>query len=121
MIITVDLPFMSYQVSPEQALESAGRLALDGDHLVVREDGSRWAITPAVRFMSVLSGDDIDSLVGKVYSIADLAQWGAEHVRDSVLRGDAAYQVEEGFLGNRTLGAEASEGDLFAAFLSDEP
>src|SRR4051812_45230858 len=39
-----DLPFMSYQVSPEQALASAGRLIKEGDpHAVKLEGGGRSA------------------------------------------------------------------------------
>ena len=46
--LTVDLPFMSYQVSPEQALTSAGRLVQEGLAQSVKlEGGVRSA--PAVR------------------------------------------------------------------------
>ncbi len=46
--LTVDLPFMSYQVSPEQALVSAGRLVQEGRAQSVKlEGGIRSA--PAVR------------------------------------------------------------------------
>jgi 3-methyl-2-oxobutanoate hydroxymethyltransferase len=46
--LTVDLPFMSYQVSPEQALMSAGRLVQEGRAQSVKlEGGIRSA--PAVR------------------------------------------------------------------------
>ncbi|HCH66208.1 MAG: 3-methyl-2-oxobutanoate hydroxymethyltransferase [Deltaproteobacteria bacterium] len=46
--LTVDLPFMSYQVSPEQALVSAGRLVQEGRAQSVKlEGGVRSA--PAVR------------------------------------------------------------------------
>ncbi|MEL6347433.1 MAG: 3-methyl-2-oxobutanoate hydroxymethyltransferase [Myxococcota bacterium] len=45
--LTVDLPFMSYQVSPQQALESAGRLVKEGRAQSVKlEGGERSA--PAV-------------------------------------------------------------------------
>jgi 3-methyl-2-oxobutanoate hydroxymethyltransferase len=43
-LVIGDLPFMSYQVSPEQALASAGRLIQDGDaHAVKLEGGGRSA------------------------------------------------------------------------------
>jgi 3-methyl-2-oxobutanoate hydroxymethyltransferase len=46
-LLIADLPFMSYQVSPQQALESAGRLVKEGRaHAVKLEGGRRSA--PAV-------------------------------------------------------------------------
>ena len=37
--LTVDLPFMSYQISPAQALESAGRLVQEGQAQSVKARG----------------------------------------------------------------------------------
>jgi 3-methyl-2-oxobutanoate hydroxymethyltransferase len=46
-LVVTDMPFMSYQVSPQQALENAGRLIKEsGAHAVKLEGGSRSA--PAV-------------------------------------------------------------------------
>ena len=46
-LVVTDLPFMSYQVSPQQALESAGRLIKEGGvHAVKLEGGVR--VAPAV-------------------------------------------------------------------------
>jgi 3-methyl-2-oxobutanoate hydroxymethyltransferase len=43
-LVVTDLPFMSYQVSPQQALESAGRLVKEGGaHAVKLEGGVRSA------------------------------------------------------------------------------
>src|SRR5213075_1224671 len=43
-LVVADLPFMSYQVSPQQALESAGRLIKEGGaHAVKLEGGARSA------------------------------------------------------------------------------
>src|SRR5438874_11006160 len=43
-LVVADLPFMSYQVSPQQALESAGRLIKEGGaHAVKLEGGVRSA------------------------------------------------------------------------------
>ena len=44
--LVIDLPFMSYQVSPSQALESAGRLVKEGAaHAVKLEGGAQMADT----------------------------------------------------------------------------
>src|SRR5438105_4062868 len=43
-LLVADMPFMSYQVSPQQALESAGRLVKEGKaHAVKLEGGVRSA------------------------------------------------------------------------------
>jgi 3-methyl-2-oxobutanoate hydroxymethyltransferase len=40
-LVVADLPFMSYQVSPQQALENAGRLVKDGGSHAVKLEGGR--------------------------------------------------------------------------------
>lgn len=43
-LVVADMPFMSYQISPEQALENAGRLVQEGGaHAVKLEGGNRTA------------------------------------------------------------------------------
>jgi 3-methyl-2-oxobutanoate hydroxymethyltransferase len=60
-LLVADLPFMSYQVSPEQALESAGRLVKEGGaHAVKLEGGVRSA-----RAIEAITTADI-ALVGHV-------------------------------------------------------
>jgi 3-methyl-2-oxobutanoate hydroxymethyltransferase len=47
-LVVADMPFMSYQVSPQQALENAGRLIKEGGaHAVKLEGGSRSAAAVA--------------------------------------------------------------------------
>src|SRR5207253_2379736 len=47
-LVVADMPFMSYQVSPQQALESAGRLVKEGKaHAVKLEGGQRSAAAVA--------------------------------------------------------------------------
>ncbi len=49
-LLVADLPFLSYQESPQQALHSAGRLMKEGfAHMVKLEGGA--AMAPAVRFL----------------------------------------------------------------------
>ena len=42
--LTVDMPFMSYQVSPEQALQNAGRLVQEGKAQSVKLEGGRQTV-----------------------------------------------------------------------------
>ena len=61
--------------------------------------GRRYAVVPAVRFIKVAgSAPDAEKLVGKVKTNARLREMKAEHVGDSVLIGDTAYEVEAGFM-----------------------
>jgi 3-methyl-2-oxobutanoate hydroxymethyltransferase len=47
-LVVTDMPFMSYQVSPQQALENAGRLIKEGGaHAIKLEGGSRSAAAVA--------------------------------------------------------------------------
>ena len=122
-------------------LDSKGIILLEGKTLTLSEDGRAFALSPAVRFLQVVSGDDAGDLVGKVHTTEELAALGAEHYQDSVLMDEVAYQVEEGFVGLVAAPAEAapeapadglaeapvaleegqelSDGDLIAGFLLD--
>src|SRR5881227_2742481 len=60
-LLVTDMPFMSYQVSPQQALESAGRLVKEGGaHAVKLEGGVRSAAA-----IEAIVGADIP-LVGHI-------------------------------------------------------
>jgi 3-methyl-2-oxobutanoate hydroxymethyltransferase len=60
-LLVADLPFMSYQISPQQALENAGRLVKEGGaHAVKLEGGVRSA-----RAIETITAADI-ALVGHV-------------------------------------------------------
>jgi len=61
--------------------------------------GRRYALEPAVRFLKVLGVErDPHQLLAKVKPVAQLRAMGAEAVENSVVLGDAAYEVEPGFL-----------------------
>ena len=87
---------------PQDALDgwlADDRGVIDGDTLTLKPDGARFRVQTAVRFLTELAGGgDEASLVGKVKDLEQLGALGAEHVSDSVILGDNAYQVVEGFV-----------------------
>lgn len=86
---------------PQSALDGwldAGRARLVDDRLVL-PGGHALELEPALRFQAeVADGNDPHGLVGKVKTTDEVTQLGGEHQADSVLVGDNAYQVAEGFL-----------------------
>src|SRR3972149_3661273 len=88
---------------PQAALDSwleQGRVALVDQEMTLLPAGERYRLTPAVRVMQeVAEGSDAHALVGKVKTLEQLASLGGEHCADSVILGDNAYAVIEGFLG----------------------
>jgi hypothetical protein len=79
---------------------AAGRGVLEGDELVDRESGQRFRLATAVRFVAEVTGaPDANALVGKVKDTEQLAGMGAEVLGASVVLGENAYEVEEGFVG----------------------
>lgn len=75
-----------------------GRVAVDGTILTLLSEKRAFALTSAVRFLKMEAGEDQAGLLHKVKTTEALKALGAEHYRESVLLGEAAYQVQEGFL-----------------------
>jgi hypothetical protein len=88
---------------PQQALDTwleTGRASLVGDELTILPEARRFLLTSAVRFVAeVAEGRDPHDLVGKVKDLEQLAAIQGEHSAQSVIIGDNAYDVIEGFLG----------------------
>jgi hypothetical protein len=79
---------------------SEDRVAVDGEEMVTRPEGQRFRLATAVLFKEEVSGTpDAHELLGKVKDVEQLGALGAEHYADSVVFGDNAYQVVEGFAG----------------------
>jgi hypothetical protein len=77
-----------------------GRCEIDGEELTDKSTGQKFRLITGVRFMSEVTGQqDAPALVGKVKDVEQLAQLKAEHLHDSVVLGDNAYLVQEGFVG----------------------
>lgn len=76
------------------------RVSLDGEVLKLLPDGPAFLLTTAVYFQAEVStGEDPHGLVGRVKAYAKLAEIGGEHAPGSVVIGDNAYEVRDGFLG----------------------
>jgi len=84
------------------AWASQGRIDLDGRSIALlagQARGRRYALEPAVRFLRVAGGgEDPGGLVARVKTLAQVRELGGEPMADSVILGDAAYEVEPGFL-----------------------
>jgi hypothetical protein len=75
-----------------------GRIQVNGNVLTILGENKNFALTTAVRFIKMEAGDDTAGLLQKVKTTDALKQMGAEHYRESVILGEVAYQVQQGFL-----------------------
>src|SRR3981081_3403508 len=90
-----------YLFVPQSVLDKwseQGRIQVDGNVLTILGEGKDFALTSAVRFMKMEAGDDTVGLLQKVKTTDALKQMGAEHYMESVILGECAYQVQQGFL-----------------------
>jgi hypothetical protein len=85
---------------PQEAVEgwlTEGRADLTQDTFIL--DGHAFLVSGAVRFLAEVSGAaDSAQLVGRVKSREQLEALSAEHSGESVVLGDNAYEVREGYL-----------------------
>ena len=76
-----------------------GRAGLEGEVLGLLPHGPSFMLTSAVLFGSeVAMGSDGPELTGKVKALSEVAAMSGEHVPGSVVLGDHAYEVVDGFL-----------------------
>lgn len=95
------MPAVFIAQSTLQQWSDAGKVRLDDTTLHLLKEGRSVALKPAVRFTKLTVGDeDPHGLLGKVKTAEQLAEMGAEHYMDSVIHGDTAYEVVEGFMGD---------------------
>jgi hypothetical protein len=90
-----------YLFVPQSVLDKwseQGRIQVDGNVLIILGENKNFALTSAVRFMKMEAGDDKAGLLQKVKTTDALKQMGAEHYMESVILGESAYQVQQGFL-----------------------
>lgn len=95
---------------PQEAVDAwlaDGGIAIDGDDLCVPGEAFTLRLQSALFFTEeVAEGRDAHDLVGKVKTLEAVAEMEGEHCADSVLLGDNAYQVVEGFVGQLISGDE---------------
>lgn len=88
---------------PQQALDrwlDQGYAALAGDDLFIAAGGRHFRLQGALLFLAdVAETGDPHALVGKVKTLDVVGELQGEHCADSVILGESAYQVVEGFLG----------------------
>jgi hypothetical protein len=120
---------------PQRILEdwsSTEKADLSEGKLVVNDPKSSHPVSAGVHFVKLVSGNDTNNLVGRVKSMTQLDELGAEHMADSVILGDTAYEVEPGYLTEVPPEPKAAKGsdpkkkpispeaDLLAAFILDK-
>jgi hypothetical protein len=90
-----------YLFVPQSVLDKwseKGRVELKGHVLTLLREKKSFQLTSAVRFVKMEAGEDVKGLLQKVKTLDALKQMGAEHYRESVILGESAYQVQQGFL-----------------------
>lgn len=94
------------------------KATIEGDLLTLAEDKLSYRVTQALHFVAdVGDGSDAHKLVGRVKDIEAIAALGGEHYMDSVLIGDSAYKVVEGFAGEAQIeiAGEGKSADITGA------
>jgi len=127
---TVTKLFLPQKTLEEWAVNDKADLK-EGRLVVAEEKEASYPVTPAVHFLRLLSGTDEKKLLAKVKTQPQLEGLGAEHLADSVLLGDTAYEVSPGYLAEvptpkpevKPLDPRkqaSPEADLLAAFILDK-
>ncbi len=74
-------------------------------------EGQKLRLSTAFRFMAeVAEESDPHDLVGRIKSLEQVTAMEGEHCSDSVIIGDNAYEVVEGFLGE-PIADDVASGD----------
>jgi hypothetical protein len=88
---------------PQSALDTwvrDNRIDINGEDLLLKSEGRRYRIIEAVLITREVTGaDDPHELLGRVKTRAFLTELGAEMLEGSMILGDNAYDVIQGFVG----------------------
>lgn len=91
---------------------------VDGEVMTLKDEGRKFKLETAVVFLEEVTGaGDPHDLVGKVKDLGQITALGGEYASGSVILGDNAYTVVEGFVGDpiHERVSQASHGDTLAA------
>lgn len=87
-----------------------------GELMTTKPEGRKFELKTAVLFMEELTGaGDPHDLVGKVKDLEQVVAVGGEYASGSVILGDHAYTVIEGFVGAPVIERASHTGDTLAA------
>ena len=76
-----------------------GVIRIEGGVMTVASDGKQYGIEEALYVVSVEGGDpDAEDLLGKVITHEEVRQRGGEQVGESLIMGETAYRIEQGFV-----------------------
>ncbi|NLE48756.1 MAG: hypothetical protein GX614_10165 [Sandaracinaceae bacterium] len=76
------------------------RIDVEGERITLKPYGLAVELVPAVHLVQeVAGGGDEKAWLGKVKSIQEIEGEGGEHDPGSVILGESAYEVVEGFIG----------------------
>lgn len=88
---------------PQEALDAwvaDDRVDLAADELTIKAESRKYKVVEAVRILREVTGTaDPHELVGKVKSRAYLTELEAELLEGSMIIGDNAYDIVQGFVG----------------------
>jgi hypothetical protein len=108
---------------PQTTLEewmSQDKVDVREDKIFVTAEKASYPLIPAVHFTQVVSGTDTHKLVTRVKTQEQLASLSAEQLNDSVIVGEAAYEVVPGYVTDVAIPGAGkkggSEADLLAEF-----
>ena len=116
---------------PQASLDAwigGNRVDIRGEDLLLKDAGRRFRIIEAVHITREVTGaDDPHELLGRVKTRAFLTELGAEMLENSMILGDNAYELVQGFVGapigtfaefKKTTSADVqSDEELLLAFL----
>ncbi|MEM6954797.1 MAG: hypothetical protein AAF411_07555 [Myxococcota bacterium] len=98
------------------------RVTVEGDVMSLLGTERKFRLKSAVHFVAdVTETGDPHHVLGRVKDVEVLAEAGGEHVSDSVIWGDTAYEVVEGFIGEPEAGgSEETLADDIAALFGEK-
>ncbi|MEQ9503838.1 MAG: hypothetical protein RIT81_43690 [Deltaproteobacteria bacterium] len=92
-------PRMFIAHSTLEAWVDSGNVDVANNVVVLNNLGRAYELSPAVRFLSVVPEGAAPELLGKVLTEQRIVELGGELMGESVLFGEAAFEVETGFVG----------------------